>query len=156
MFKKQLISTNSYKAKKICIARSVARCARTSAVALRPPPAADEGSKSALQNKELKECAPSTPHNDYILVRTSFKSCHSTRQKKKARNEPFSFGRGDIRSTLGNALPRLLRCVSKLEVSSTRRAKNSPQDCFLNALFKSCHLISTQKKTPKGLFLWSR
>ena len=36
-------------------------------VALRPPPVADKGSKSAVQNKELKECAPSAPHNDYIL-----------------------------------------------------------------------------------------
>ena len=38
-------------------------------VALRPPPVAEQGSKSARQNKELKECAPSAPHNDYILVR---------------------------------------------------------------------------------------
>ena len=37
------------------------------AVALRPPPVADKGSKSAVQNKELKDSAPSCPHNDYIL-----------------------------------------------------------------------------------------
>ena len=34
---------------------------------MRPPPVAEEGSKGAAQNKELKECAPSAPRNDYIL-----------------------------------------------------------------------------------------
>ena len=48
--------------------------ALSSHVALRPPPVAEEGSKSALQNKELKDSAPSCPHNDCILVRTSFDS----------------------------------------------------------------------------------
>jgi hypothetical protein len=39
-------------------------------LALRPPPVADEGSKSARQNKELKEAALVATNNDYILTRT--------------------------------------------------------------------------------------
>ena len=52
----------------MCIARRSAEL-RAKNVALRPPPEADKGNKSALQNKELKDGAPSRPHNDYILVR---------------------------------------------------------------------------------------
>ncbi len=35
------------------------------------------------------------------------------------------------------------------EGSSTRRAKNSPQDCFLNALFDSHHLFAAKRKDAK-------
>ena len=43
-------------------------------VALRPPPVADKGSKSARQNKELKEATLVATNNDYILTRTDL-SC---------------------------------------------------------------------------------
>ncbi len=36
-------------------------------VALRPPPVADKGSKSAVQNKECREPAPRAKRDDYIL-----------------------------------------------------------------------------------------
>ncbi len=38
-------------------------------VALRPPPVAEEGSKSARQNKEYREPVPRAKRDDYILAR---------------------------------------------------------------------------------------
>ena len=51
-------------------------------------------------------------------------------------------------STVGNVLPRFLRRVYNKN-SSELRAKNSPQDCFFNAL--SSHAKYEKWQIPRGI-----